>query len=300
MEIFKELDRQTFTERFGSKDQCYQYLVELKWGKGYSCKRCNSEIHIKGKQPFSKRCSKCGYDESTTAGTLFHKLKFDIDIAFEMLYEIVTNKKGANSIWLAEHFALNQKTTWLFRQKVQLAMKSSEKYPLEDEVHVDEFEIGTPQKGEQGRSQSDKKDRVVIALEYRNGKTGRGYARVINDYSSASLKTIFDVHIKNDANILADGWSGYKPLKKEYPNLKQTLSNKGKNFPMLHIQIRNFKNWLRGVHSYCDTEYLQRYIDEYFFRFNRRNHRKSILEKIITRFVAHEPTTYMELKLFEM
>ena len=90
-----------------------------------------------------------------------------------MLYEITTSKKGANSIWLAERFGLNQKTTWAFRQKVQLAMKSSEQYPLEGEVHVDEFEIGTPQKGEQGRSKSDKKMRVVIAFEHREGKSGR-------------------------------------------------------------------------------------------------------------------------------
>jgi len=65
-----------------------------------------------------------------------------------MLYEIATSKKGANSIWLAEHFGVNQKTTWSFRQKVQVVMKSSEQYPLEDQVHVDEFEIGTPQPGE--------------------------------------------------------------------------------------------------------------------------------------------------------
>lgn len=64
-----------------------------------------------------------------------------------MLYEIATSKKEANSIWLAERFGLNQKTTWAFRKKVQLAMKSSKKYLLEDEVHIDEFETGTPQKG---------------------------------------------------------------------------------------------------------------------------------------------------------
>jgi len=297
MRILKELDRQVFKDRFTSKEACYEFLAELKWREGYSCKRCESSLYIKGKQPASRRCSKCGYDESTTSNTLFHKLKFGIDKAFEMLYEIATSKKGANSIWLAEHFGVNQKTAWSFRQKVQLAMKSSEQYPLEDEVHVDEFEIGTPQTGEQGRSKSDKKVRVVIAFEHRNGKSGRGYAKVIEDYSSKSLKPIFDVHIKNDAQVLADGWSGYTPLKEDYPNLKQTLSDKGKNFKMLHIQIRNFKNWLRGVHSYCNKEYLQKYIDEYFFRFNRRSHRKSILDKIIERCVLHEPMTINDIKI---
>ena len=206
MKILKELDRQAFTERFASPIKIVRSFSRFEWSEGYSCKRCGSTAHIKGKQPCGRRCSKCGYDESTTAGTLFHKLKFDILKAFEMLYEIATSKKGANSIWLAERFGLNQKTTWAFRQKVQLAMKSSEQYPLEDEVHVDEFEIGTPQKGEQGRSKSDKKMRVVIAFEHRDGKSGRGYAKVIEDYSAKSLKPLFDTHIKNDASILVDGW----------------------------------------------------------------------------------------------
>ncbi len=165
MRILKDIDRQTFKDRFTTKEDCYNFLAELKWQEGYSCIRCESVVYIKGKQPVSRRCSKCGYDESTTTGTLFHKLKFGVDKAFEMLYEIVTSKKGANSIWLAEHFGVNQKTAWLFRQKVQVAMKSSEKFPLEDQVHVDEFEIGTPQTGEQGRSKSDKKVRVVIAVQ---------------------------------------------------------------------------------------------------------------------------------------
>src|SRR5699024_10855132 len=141
--------------------------------------------------------------------------------------------------WLAERYGLNQKTTWLFRQKVQLAMKSSGLHPLQKDVYVDEFEIGTPQAGEQGRSKSQKKVRVVVAFEERDGKAGRGYARVIDDYSSESLKPIFENHISKDATIKADKWPGYAPIKKEYPGLTQVLSNKGKNFPMLHIQIRN-------------------------------------------------------------
>ena len=121
----------------------------------------------------------------------------------------------------------------------------------------------------------------MIAIEHRDGKSVRVYAKVIEDYSTALLKPIFETHIKNDAHVLADGWNGYKPLKEDYPNLKQILSEKGRNFKMLHIQIKNFKNWLRGVHSCCNRAYLQKYIDECFFRFNRRPHRKSILDKII-------------------
>jgi len=296
MKLLK-FDRKAFDDRFGSKKNCYQYLADIKWKNGYKCKRCDDSRYIKGKQPSSRRCSGCGYDESTTTGTLFHKLKFGIDKAFGMLYEISTSNKGANSVWLAERFGVQQNTAWLFRQKVQMAMKSSGNHPLQEEVHVDEFEIGTPKEGEQGRSHSDTKMRVVIAIEHRAGKSGRGYAKVITDYSSDSLQPIFDDHIDKKASILADGWSGYQPIKEDFPNLSQILSDKGRNFKMLHIQIRNFKNWLRGVHSYCGRENLQKYIDEYFFRFNRRNHRTSILDKLIERAVNCPPMNKKELLL---
>lgn len=76
----------------------------------------------------------------------FHKVKFGIENAFEMTYDISTSKKGANSIWLAERHGVKQMTAWLFRRKVHQAMKSREVFPLKNQVHVDEFEIGTPQK----------------------------------------------------------------------------------------------------------------------------------------------------------
>jgi len=96
------------------------------------------------------------------------------------------------------------------------------------------------QKGEPGRSASKAKVRIVIALEYRGGKPGRGYAKTIKDYSSKLLIPIFDKHIQKDASVVTDGWSGYHSLKKHFPKQEQRLSDKGQNVTMLHIQIRNF------------------------------------------------------------
>jgi len=296
MKILKELSRKEFRSKFGTEELCFLFLSEVKWSKGFACFKCKNKKYSKGKTPYNKRCTRCGYDESPTANTLFHKVKFGIENAFEMAYDISTSKKGANSIWLAERYGVKQMTAWLFRRKVQQAMKSGENFPLEGEVHVDEFEIGTPQKGEQGRSKSDCKIRVVIALEYRNGKAGRGYAKIIQDYSSKSLEKIFNIHISKDAKITTDGWSGYKPIMKKFPHFEQKLSDKGQNFKMLHIQIRNFKNWLRGAHSYCDKETLNQYIGEYFFRFNRMNFRETILEKLLCRMIKEKPITYKSIK----
>jgi hypothetical protein len=295
MKTVRNLSRKEFEQKFGTSAQCMQHLSELKWGAGYSCRRCAHNSYYKGKKGLNRRCKRCGLEESPTSQTLFHKLKFDLHKAFGMIYDIMLSKKGANSIWLAERYEVSQNTSWLFRRKVQQYLKSSKNNPLTGKVHVDEFEIGTPQKGEKGRSPTLKKVRIVIATEIRNGSVGNAYAQVIQDFSAKSLKSIFDDHICLEAQVKTDGWRGYSPLKQLYKKLTQEESNMGQNFPELHIQIRNFKNWIRGMHSYCDIKNVQDYIDEYFYRFNRRNHRKTIIDNLFPKFITDKSLTLEQL-----
>ena len=68
--------------------------------------------------------------ESPTAGTLFHKVKFDLLKAFWIVYFLATNKKGFSSTELARKLELGQKTCWRFKRKVMKAMKSSGNHPI--------------------------------------------------------------------------------------------------------------------------------------------------------------------------
>lgn len=88
MILLKDLSRKKFKAQFGTKESCMLHLANLKWQDGYSCRKCGSFRFIRGKQLYSQRCKACGYDESPTAYTLFHKVKFGIENAFEMLYDM--------------------------------------------------------------------------------------------------------------------------------------------------------------------------------------------------------------------
>ena len=107
--------------------------------------------------------------------------------------------------------------------------------------------------------------------------------------SSKDFKPFFNDHIDNTANIITDEWNGYVPLKKEYPNLKQIPSNNGKDFPDMHIHIMNLKSWLRGIHHHCSKERLQGYLDEYHYRYNRRNNMDTIFDLLMKRMVVNSP-----------
>lgn len=296
MTTVKGLSRKDFDLRFGENNQCIRFLAEQKWKDGFICRICNHNVARKGKKGFHLRCKKCGREESPTSNTLFHKVKFDLHKAFGIIYDVLTSKKGANSIWLSERYEVSQNTAWLFKRKLQTYLKSSKNNPLQGLVHVDEFEIGTPKKGLQGRAKTTEKSRVVIAVEIlEEGKVGNAYAQVISDFSTKSLSSIFKNHIGTNATVVTDGWRGYAPLKRIYKRLTQELSENGTNFPEIHIQIRNFKNWLRGVHSYCEAKNLQEYINEYFYRFNRRNHRQSMFDIAFERFIVHKSPTLMQI-----
>lgn len=287
--IFAGVNSIKFNQFFKTDDECLKYIAAIKWEAGYNCKRCGNEKFIKGTKLYNRRCLKCKYDESPTAGTMFDKVKFPLLIAFHIVFKIVTKKKGMSTLELSREFELRQKTCWAFKWKIQQAMASSLTSPLQGTVHVDEFFVGGPDEEKRGRAKGDKK-LVVLALEIIEKKgVGRAYAEVIDHASSKELGLFLKKYVSKDAKIVTDEWTGYTPLKKEFLKLEQVPSDKGKNFNDVHLHIMNIKGWLRGIHHHCSKEHIQGYLNEYHYRYNRRNHMGLTFDLLIKRMVINSP-----------
>jgi transposase-like protein len=287
---FRGVNSIRFYKRFPDDDACHRYLSEIKWESGFLCRKCGHKKYCSGRKPYSRRCTRCKHDESPTAGTMFDKCKFSLHLAFHLAFKISTKKKGMSSLELSREFDLRQTTCWEFKWKIQQAMRSSKRYQLNGTVHVDDFYIGQYEEGKAGRSLDSKKRLVVVGLEILDkGGAGRAYAQMINNASAEEFKPFFKDYISTDSHIVTDTWRGYLPLNEQYPNLEQILSNKGSNLPELHLHIMNIQGWLRGIHHHCSKEHLQGYLDEYHFRYNRRNHMDTIFDNLINRMVKYEP-----------
>ena len=278
----------TFNRLFRSDEDCLQYLSLLKWEDGYSCKRCKNDKYCQGKKQLNRRCTKCRYEESPTAGTMFDKVKFSLLKAFHIVFKISTKKKGMSSLELSNEFELRQKTCWEFKWKIQQAMASSLQYALEGTVHVDECMIGGPEEQKRGRSIGSKK-LIVVALEILDSGVGRAYAEVIENASSKELGNFLKKYVSKDARIISDEWRGYTPLKSEFKKLEQVASDDGKFFNDIHIHIMNIKGWLRGIHHHCSKERIQGYLNEYHYRYNRRQSMGVIFDSLIKKMVIKEP-----------
>ena len=270
-------------------------MAKIKWQDGFTCMKCG---HTKGceKAGYRFHCYGCQHVESATANTLFHKVKFGLQKAFCVVFEMSTSSKSVSSIQMGKRFDIRQGTAWFFMQKVRKAMKSSQKYPLSEIVHVNEFTVGGKEDAKQGRSYDSKNKKVVIAVELSNKHQIKWvYVKSIDDYSAKSLTPIFEEHISATAQIVTDKWRGYSPLKKQY-NIKQKLSENGKNFKELHIVIMQLKSWLRAKPTHVTKWHIQAYFDEFCFRMNRSQFKESIFHKTIERMVVAYPVYHKNIK----
>lgn len=290
---FKDTSLLKFIDYFDSDQTCLAYLEKYKHAKKYQCKRCGHDQFWAGPK-LGKVCKSCRYNESVTANTLFHKVKFGLRKAFYILFEMSTTTKSVSSIVMAQKYEITQKTAWLFMSKVRRAMASSGQFPLTGSCEVDELLSGGKRKGKTGRG-AENKEKVAVVIE-KQGERGvkRMYAMSISNFSTAQLSRIFDKHIDKQAEIKTDLWSGYKPLKKEY-KITQSRSEPGENFKLMHRCIQQLKGWIRGIHHAVSGRYLQGYLDEYCFRFNRHAFKASAFDTLVQRMVGHPPLTKKNL-----
>lgn len=288
MDTFKGQNILKLVKELPDDNACKAYLSKIKWMDGFKCSKCGCEKGCE-KAGFTYHCYGCNHVESATANTLFHKVKFGLQKAFLIVFEMTTTTKSLSSIQVGKRYGISQTTAWFFMQKVRVAMKSSQKYPLSEIVHVDEFVVGGKEDGKQGRSYDTKKAKAVIAVELTDkNKVKRVYVKAINDYSSKSLAPIFEEHISTSAKIFTDKWRGYSPLKAKY-NIEQKESNNGKNFKEMHVVIHQIKSWIRTVPTHVSKKHIQSYFDEFTFRINRSIFKETIFHKTIEKMTRKLP-----------
>ena len=143
---------------------------------------------------------------------------------------------------------------------------------------VDETYWGAEEEGVSGR-QTERKALIAVAAEERGRGLGRIRMQRVRNASAASLMPFVEESVEPGSVVHTDGWLGYEPLeKKGYQHRIVFLSGRRKQaselLPRVHQAISLLKRWLLGTHQGAVShEHLDYYLDEFVFRFNRRNSR---------------------------
>eukprot|EP01133_Synstelium_polycarpum_P002766 gene2766-3186_t len=125
--MLDEVDFVEFSKIYPDRETCFKYLSELKWSKGYACRKCANTAYLSGYLPYSRRCTKCGYDESVIAYTIFQNSRIPINKAFYMLYLVYSTKGKISSHKLSEILLIRQSTCWSYNSKMQKILEERKK-----------------------------------------------------------------------------------------------------------------------------------------------------------------------------
>ena len=130
----KNLNFEEFTDIFSTKEHCLEILAAFKWKEGYECQKCNNQKYHLNKANLARRCTKCGYNESPTAFTIFKGIKFDLPKAFFIVYSQL-NEDRYTLDELSDIMEMRRNTIWDFKKKVEEEIVNNGKSYLNNLLH---------------------------------------------------------------------------------------------------------------------------------------------------------------------
>ncbi len=122
-----QVDFEEFSRIYPDRETCFKFLSDLKWEKGYTCRRCHNDHYSNGHLPYSRRCSKCGYEESVIAYTILQNTRIPINKAFYMIFLMYSTKGKISSHKLSEIVAIRQSTCWAYSTRIKKLMDHKKK-----------------------------------------------------------------------------------------------------------------------------------------------------------------------------
>ena len=209
-----------------------------------------------------------------------------------------------NNCALKRQLSINRKTAQLWSKKLRDTIGKRKMTPLSGVVEVDETMIGGPAEGCFGRALGENQSLVVILVEDDGGKCGRVRLETTPEASGKSLAKIVHKHVEKGSTVRTDGWKGYnEATSADYPHvvkIAETSKKASEELPLVHRVASLLKRYLLGtLHGSWSMAWLPWLLDEFSFRFNRRNAqcRPSLFNKIIQIGKNKRPPTRRQFQL---
>jgi len=261
-----------FELEFADEDACLEYVKERRWPDGRClCVRCGVErkhYRVTGRTAYA--CHACGNHIFPLSGTIFHKSSTSLRAWFYVIRLMSSTRVGVSAKHIQRETGVTYKTAWRMMKQVRLLM--AEKITLSGPVEIDEAHFGGSDENKPKQLRGRKKTPVLGMVE----RGGRVVAQVIPDVSTSTLKPAVIEYILPQSTVITDENGAYNTVS-EGRRFQHLKVNHSKSYVdgNAHINtIEGFwslvKRGIQGVYYQVGIEYLQSYLNEYAFRYNRR------------------------------
>lgn len=308
---------------FHNEQSCIDYLEKKCWNDGvitspfdpeskvYICKSVKKELKDSNKEVIETyyvpryQCANTGKYFNPQTGTLFENTKIPIRKWFITLYLVLTEKGGISSPELARFIDVQQRTAWFLLHRIRNCLNIEHEEKMYGTVESDESFFGGSNKNRHkdkkekyGKGRRFKDKIAVLGLYERYTKEIRLF--VIQSPSSRETIPLVLKNVETDTVVCTDEWRSYSDLKLRGYDHKVIRHNLGRYQEGENTTNRIENVWsvakrcYHGTHIHLSRKHMQRYCNEWAFRFNTISF--STCERFDAFFYRiHHRTKYHEL-----
>lgn len=275
-----------FRKRFPDDDACLDELMRMRFGEVAMCSQRHKPTKYfrasKSRKTYS--CQWCGEQFSPTAGTIFHKSPTPLSDWFYVMYLMTATRSGVSAKEVQRQLGVTYKTAWRMCHQVRKAM--DEKPKLRGKVELDETYVGGKRRGTRGRGAEGKT--IVFGAVQRKGKLN---ARVVENAKAKTLMPIVKEMVRGGSSIMTDEFLSYNRL-----TLNGYKHDKIRHYIREYVRdsvhtnnIEGFwsqlKRGISGTHVWVSRQHLQKYVDEFAFRYNQRADATPMFDRLLRNLV---------------
>ena len=280
-----------FNLSFPDDNTCLEYLKDKLYPDGIYCKACNKVTkHHRVKSRPSYSCDRCGHHVHPTADTIFHRSRTSLRQWFYAIYLMSATRCGISAKQLERELGVTYKTAWRMFQQIRSMLSQSPK-KSDGVFEVDETYVGGKRHGKVGRGAENKS--IVFGIINRKGKLA---CKKIADVKSNTLIPLIKENAVPHAIIYTDEFPSYQKLSK-LGYRHGFIRHLDKTYVINDVHVNSiegfwslFKCGVNGVYHSVSKKHLQKYINEYVFRYNHRTEVQPMFFEMIS-CVSKTPQT---------
>jgi transposase-like protein len=272
------------TQVFANEDVAREWLEAKRWPDGPICPHCgviDRAYKLTPKATSSRpvrkgvwKCRDCRKQFTITIGTVFAETHIPLNKWLYAIHLMCSSKKGVSALQISRTVEITYKSAWFMCHRIRKAM---EKNPLAGKltgiVEADETYVGGKGTGTQGGPMAGGTKIAVFTLLQRDGEAR---SVVVEDVKAKTLKGIIRNEVEGTAHIMTDQMASYHGLGKEFAG-HDTVDHKAQEYVrgIVHINFSEsyfslFKRGIIGAFHHISRKHIQRYLEEFDFRWNRR------------------------------
>lgn len=306
--VAKKMNLFDFPVQFPDEDTCIKYFREKRESLGITCAKCSNTTHYWKKDKKAFQCKKCGYRTSLRTGTALANSQLPYLYWFKAIHLLSATKKTFSAFEIQRQLKHDRyEPIWSMLHRIREAMGRRDcRYRLSEYIEIDEgfFETINDKESDDANSPkkrgrgSQKQAKVLVLIESKpvveksekykhkpDRQVGHIKMIVMDDLKSTTINKVVENGVEKGTDTISDAYKGYNNLESIIGNHEiintSAIKESHKVLPWVHSAIGNAKKILQGIHHSNKQEYLQNYLDEFCYKYNRRYFGDKVFDRLM-------------------